>query len=107
MFCLSPGSLLLVGQPVGPPVKVVVTGVAAGLSQTGPRPHKVPVTLVAGTVSCNQSESVTVPHLLAIVSPSTSQEITVTRGNSTLTLFSLESIFRTVSLRPVKTNSQD
>ena len=60
MFSLSPGSLLLVSDPVSPPVVVVVTGVATGISspvyrllaQAGPGSHQVPVTEVTSCISC-------------------------------------------------------
>ena len=61
MLGLSPGSLLLVSDPVRSPVVVVVAGVAAGLllpvawlllAQAGPGSHQVAVTKVTSGVSC-------------------------------------------------------
>ena len=60
MFSLRPGSLLLVSDPVGSPVVVVVAGVATGvlgpvywlLAQAGPGSHQVTVTQVTSSVAC-------------------------------------------------------
>ena len=66
MLRLSPGSLLLVSDPVRPPVVVVVAGVAAALllpvaglllAQAGPGSHQVAVTEVTSGLSCTETNN--------------------------------------------------
>ena len=64
VFRLCPGSLLLVSDPVGSPVVVVVTGVATGLlgpvywllAQAGPGSHQIAVTQVTTSVAFTGGE---------------------------------------------------